>query len=34
MVMVNIRGTGASVGVFANRNPDQQTIQNIYDAIE
>jgi predicted acyl esterase len=34
MVIMNIRGTGASDGVFANRNPDQRTIQDIYDAIE
>lgn len=34
MVIMNIRGTGASDGVFANRNPDRRTIQDIYDAIE
>ena len=33
-VIMNIRGTWASDGVFANRNPDARTIQDIYEAIE
>lgn len=33
-VIMNIRGTWASDGVFANRNPDPRTIQDIYEAIE
>jgi len=33
-VITNIRGTWASDGVFANRNPDPRTIQDIYEAIE
>jgi hypothetical protein len=33
-VVMNIRGTGASDGVFSSRNPDEQTIRDIYEAIE
>ncbi len=33
-VIMNIRGTQASDGVFANRNPDHRTIQDLYEAIE
>lgn len=33
-VIMNIRGTGASDGIFANRNPDEQTIRDVYEAIE
>ena len=33
-VIMNIRGTWESDGVFANRNPDPRTIQDIYEAIE
>lgn len=33
-VIMNIRGTGASDGIFANRNPDEQTIRDVYEAID
>ncbi len=33
-VIMNIRGTWASDGIFANRNPDRRTIQDLYEAIE
>jgi hypothetical protein len=33
-VVMNIRGSGGSDGVFANRNPDVRTIRDIYEAIE
>lgn len=33
-VIMSLRGTGTSDGVFAHRNPDARTIQDIYEAIE
>jgi hypothetical protein len=33
-VILNIRGTGASDGVFSNRNPDDQSIRDLYHAVE
>jgi len=33
-VIANIRGTWASDGMFANRNPDERTIRDLYEAIE
>jgi predicted acyl esterase len=33
-VIMNIRGSWASDGVFANRNPDARAIQDLYEAIE
>ena len=33
-VILNIRGTGASDGIFSNRNPDEQTIRDLYEAVE
>jgi predicted acyl esterase len=33
-VIMNIRGSGKSDGKFSNRNPDERTVRDVYEAIE